>query len=69
MVIPNVTLKPAFVNILKASHLTKIDNNKLTAIHDKLSCSNYSPFFDGFSILTKERNDFKLKMMEPNNCT
>ena len=53
---------------LKVSHLTtkkaKIDNSQLTAIQEHLLCSNYPPFVDGFSILTKERNDFKLEMME-----
>ena len=53
---------------LNISHLTgkkvKIDNNKLTAIQEHLLCSNYSPSFEGFSILTRESNDFKLKIME-----
>ena len=53
---------------LKVSHLTtkkaKIDNSQLTAIQEHLLCSNYLPFVDGFSILTKERNYFKLEMME-----
>ena len=49
-------------------HLTekkvKIDNNKLTAIQEHLLCCNYSPSFEDFSILTRESNDFKLKIME-----
>ena len=49
-------------------HLTgkkvKIDNNKLTAIQEHLFCCNYSPSFENFSILTRESNDFKLKIME-----
>ena len=49
-------------------HLTekkvKIDNNKLTAIEEHLLCCNYSPSFEDFSILTRESNDFKLKLME-----
>ena len=53
---------------LDISHLTeklvKIDNNKLTAIQEHLLCCNYSPFFEDFSILTRESNDFKLKIME-----
>ena len=53
---------------LGISHLTgkkvKIDNNKLTAIQEHLLCCNYSPSFEGFSILTRESNDFKLKIME-----
>ena len=50
------------------SHLTekkvKIDNNKLTTIQEHLLCCNYSPSFEDFSILTRESNDFKLKIME-----
>ena len=53
---------------LGISHLTdkkvKIDNNKLTAIQEHLLCCNYSPSFEDFSILTKESNDFKLKIIE-----
>ena len=53
---------------LGISHLTgkkvKINNNKLTAIQEQLSCSNYSPSFKDVSILTRETTDFKLKIME-----
>ena len=43
----------------------KIDNNKLTAIQEHLlCCCNYCPSFEDFSILTRESNDFKLKIME-----
>ena len=53
---------------LGISHLTgkklKIDNNKLTAIQEYRLSYNYSPSFEGFSILTRESNDFKLKIME-----
>ena len=53
---------------LGISHLTekkvKIGNKKLTAIQEHLLCCNYSPFLDDFSILTRESNDFKLKIME-----
>ena len=54
---------------LGISHLTgkkvKIDNNnKLTAIQEHLLCCNYSPSFENFSFLTRENNDFKLKIME-----
>ena len=42
----------------------KIDNNKLTTIQEHLLCCNYSPSFEDFSILTRESNDFKLKIME-----
>ena len=53
---------------LGISHLTekkvKIDNNKLTAIQEHLLCCNYCPSFEGFSILTKEINAFKLRIME-----
>ena len=41
-----------------------IENNKLTAIQGHLLCCNYSPSFEDFSILTRESNDFKLKIME-----
>ena len=53
---------------LGISHLTgkkvNIDNNKLTAIQEHLLCCNYSPSFEDFFILTRESNDFKLKIME-----
>ena len=42
----------------------KIDNNKLMTIQEHLLCCNYSPSFEDFSILTREGNDFKLKIME-----
>ena len=42
----------------------KIDNNKLTAIQEHLLRCNYSPSFKDFSILTRESNDFKLKIIE-----
>ena len=49
-------------------HLTgkkkKIDNNKLTAIQEHLLCCNYFPSYEDFSILTRESNDFKLKITE-----
>ena len=41
-----------------------IDNNKLTAIQEHLLCCNYSPSYEDFSILTRESNDFKLKIMK-----
>ena len=34
------------------------------AIQEHLLCYNYSPSFEGFSILTRENNDFKLKIMQ-----
>ena len=53
---------------LGISHLTgkkiKIGNNKLTAIQEHLLCCNYSPSFENFSILTRDSNDFNLKIME-----
>ena len=53
---------------LGISHLTekkvKTDNNKLTSIQEYLLCCNYSPSFDDFTILTRECNDFKLKIMD-----
>ena len=42
----------------------KIENNKLTAIQEHLLSCNYSPSFEDFSILIRENNDFKLKIME-----
>ena len=53
---------------LGISHLTekkvKTGNNKLTVIQEHLLCCNYSPSFEDFRILTRESNDFKLKIME-----
>ena len=53
---------------LGISHLTgkkiKIDENKPTAIQEHLICCNYSSLFEDFSILTRENNDFELKIME-----
>ena len=53
---------------LGISHITgkkvKIDSNKLMAIQEHLLCCNYSPSYEDFSILTRESNDFKLKIME-----
>ena len=52
---------------LGISHLTgkklKIDN-KLTTIQKHPWCYNYSPSYEDFSMLTRESNDFKLKLME-----
>ena len=42
----------------------KTDNNKLTAPQEHLLCCNFSPSFEDFPILTRESNDFKLKIME-----
>ena len=42
----------------------KVGNNKLTAIQEHLLCCSYSPSFEDFSILTRESNDFKQKIME-----
>ena len=42
----------------------KIDNKDLMNIPKHLLCCNYSPSFEDFSILTRESNDFKLKIME-----
>ena len=42
----------------------KTENNKLTAIQEYLLCCKYSKSFEEFSILTRESNDFKLKIME-----
>ena len=33
-------------------------------IHKHISYCNYSPFFENFSILAIESNDFKFKIME-----
>ena len=67
MVRPNTTLKSEFVNIRHfTSHWekSKIHDNKLTAIQEHLLCCNYSPSYEDFSILTRESNGFKLKIME-----
>ena len=53
---------------LDISHLTekkvKIGSNQLMAIEEDLLCCNYSPSCEDFPILTRESNDFKLKIME-----
>ena len=53
---------------LGISHLTKkkvkIDSNKLRVIQEHLLRCNYSLPFEYFPILTRESNDFKLKIME-----
>ena len=50
---------------LGISHFpVKIDNKKLRAIQERHLCCNYSPSFEGFSILTRESNHFTLKLME-----
>ena len=41
----------------------KIDNNELRTIQEHLLCCNYSPSFEDLSILNRESNDFKLKIM------
>ena len=64
----NAILKVRICEHLGISHLTEkkanIDNNKLTAIQEHLLHCNYSPSFEDFSILIRESNDFKLKIME-----
>ena len=42
----------------------KTDNNKVTALQEHLLGCNFSPSFEDFPILTRESNDFKLKIME-----
>ena len=42
----------------------KIDNSKLKAIEESFLRYNRSPFFRGFYILTRESNDFRLKIIE-----
>ena len=53
---------------LDISHLiekkVKIEYSKLIAIQEHLVCCNYSLSFEDFSILVREINDFKLKIME-----
>ena len=60
--------KVQICELLGISHLAvkkvKIDNNKLTTIQEHLLCCNYSPSYEEFSVLTRESNDFKLKIME-----
>ena len=51
---------------VQISHLSgkvKTDN-KLTAIQEHLFCCNCSPSLEDFSILTRESNEVKLKIME-----
>ena len=49
---------------MSPSYLILLGNNKLTEIQEHLLCCNYSPFFEDFSILTRESNDFELKIVE-----
>ena len=42
----------------------KMDSIKLEEIQENLLYCNYSPFLEDVSILTKESNDFKMKIME-----
>ena len=53
---------------LGISHLNekkvKVDNNKLKEVQEHLLCCNCSASFEDFSILIRESNDFKLKIME-----
>ena len=53
---------------LGISHITgkmvKTDNNKLMPIQEHLLCCNYSPSYEDVSVLTRENNVFKLKIME-----
>ena len=60
--------KVGICEYLGISHLTdkkvKIDSNKLAAIQEHLLCCNYSSSLEDFSILTRESNDFKLKIIE-----
>ena len=42
----------------------KIENNKLTVIQEHLLCCNCCTSFEDLSILTRESNDFKLKIIE-----
>ena len=44
--------------------MVMIENNKPTTIQGHLLCCNYFPSLEDFSILTRESNDFKLKIME-----
>ena len=68
MIRPNVILKSKFMNISRhfPSYWLKGENwqNKLTAIQEHPSFCNDSRSFDNFSVLTKESNDFKLKIMD-----
>ena len=61
-------VKVRICEYLRISQLTgkkvKIDNNKLMVIQEHLLCCNYSQSFEDFFILTRESNDFKLKIME-----
>ena len=61
-------LKVRICEHLGISHLTEkkvmIDNNKLTVIQEHLLSCNYSPSFEDIYILSRESNDFKLKIME-----
>ena len=64
---PNAILKTKFVNIqvfhISLEKKVKIGNIELTAIQEHLLRCNYFPSLENFSILTRESNDFKLKIM------
>ena len=64
----NCHFKARICEHIVTSYLTekkvKTDNNKLTGIQEHLLCSNYTPSFEVFSILTTESNDFKLKITD-----
>ena len=65
---PNAILNCEFEKILGSSYLAgkkvKTDSNKLTAIQEHFLCCNYSPSLEEFSILTRESNQFTLKITE-----
>ena len=52
------------ISLWRLTTKVKIDSKKLRAIQERHLCCNYSPSFEGFSILTRESNHFTLKLME-----
>ena len=52
------------ISLWRLTTKVKIDSKKLRAIQERHLYCNYSPSFEGFSILTRESNHFTLKLME-----
>ena len=52
------------ISLWRLTAKVKIDSKKLRAIQERHLCCNYSPSFEGFSILTRESNHFTLKLVE-----
>ena len=58
---PSLSLEKRFTSLWKK---VKTDNNRPAAIQKHLVCRNYSLSFNDFSVLTRESNEFKLKIKD-----